>query len=221
MRVHLVILFVSALLTACSAVDRPGSTNHAMHNANANTVTNTPTVDHDAMGHGSSSVHSNMQSSPGAESAPYDLQFIDSMIEHHKGAVDMATLAETRAQHPELKDLAANIVSEQEREMARMSELRDKWFGEKSKAINMNFPGMSHGMGGMDMKKLESLNGGEFDIEFLKQMIPHHEGAIEMAKDLQKHDSYSELKELAGDIITAQESEIKQMREWLSKWPSH
>jgi uncharacterized protein (DUF305 family) len=49
-------------------------------------------------------------------------------------------------------------------------------------------------------------------------MIPHHEGAIEMAKDLRKQDSHAELKELAEDIDKAQDSEIKQMREWLKAW---
>ena len=77
---------------------------------------------------------------------------------------------------------------------------------------------MTHGMGGMDLAKLESLRGNEFDIEFLRQMIPHHEGAIEMAKDLQKQDADAGLKEIAGDIIAAQEGEIKEMQGWLSSW---
>ena len=162
--------------------------------------------------------HHGMESSQGAAAAPYDLQFLDTMIAHHQGAVDMAKLAETRAQHAEVKQLAAGIIGDQEREIAKMSEWRDRWFAENAEAINNDFPGMTHGMGGMDLKKLESLKGNEFDIEFLKQMIPHHEGAIEMAKDLQKQDSRVELKELADDIITAQEEEVKQMKEWLRSW---
>jgi uncharacterized protein (DUF305 family) len=168
------------------------------------------------MGHGDT--HSDMQSSSGAASAPYDLQFIDTMSAHHKGAVDMAMLAEKRALHPELKELAANITGDQEREIASMSEWRDRWFPEKPKAVNMAFPGMSHGMGGMDLKKLESLNGNEFDMEFLKQMIPHHEGAVEMAKDVLKQASHLELKDLASDIIKAQQAEISQMNGWLREW---
>lgn len=218
MKTRFVVLLVSGLLVACGSGDRSLNTNHAAHDLNTNSLSNAPTVDHNAMGHGNTASHSEMQSSPNAASAPYDLQFIDTMSAHHKGAVDMSMLAEKRAQHSELKELAANIIGDQEREIARMSEWRDRWFAEKTKAINMEFPGMSHGMGGMDLKSLESLKGNEFDIEFLKQMIPHHEGAVEMAKDLQKQDSHSELKELARDIITAQEEEIKQMRSWLAAW---
>ncbi|HUR96928.1 MAG TPA: DUF305 domain-containing protein [Pyrinomonadaceae bacterium] len=161
------------------------------------------------------------ETSQGAGNAPYDLQFIDTMTAHHQGAVDMARLAETRAQHPELKQFAAGIVGDQEREIARMKGLRDKLFAESAKAVNDGFPGMTHGMGGMDVARLETLRGNEFDIEFLKQMIPHHEGAIEMAKDMQKQDAQSELKELAGAIITAQEAEIKQMQGWLGQWQEH
>src|SRR5687767_13499288 len=162
--------------------------------------------------------HAEMKSSPGAASAPLELQFLDTMSVHHQGAVDMATLAEGRAQHPELKELAAGIIYDQEREIARMSGLRDRWFGEHAPAINMEFPGMSHGMHGMDVDKLRGLSGNAFDIEFLKQMIPHHEGAIEMSRAVAGADSYAELKELAGDIITAQQDEIRRMRQWLADW---
>ena len=130
----------------------------------------------------------------------------------------MAMLADTRAGHRELIQLAANIVNDQEREIAKMSQWRDRWFGEKPKAANMEFPGMSKGMAGMDLKRLESLKGNEFDLEFIRQMIPHHEGAVEMARSIKQQDSQSELKNLADDIIEAQEAEIKQMREWLAKW---
>lgn len=175
-----------------------------------------PHSDHKAMEHGRSG-HT-MESSAGAESAPVDLQFLDSMIAHHKGAVEMAMLAETRGGRDEVKELAANIINDQEREMAKMSEWRDQWFGEKPEAINMRFPGMAHGMNGMDMKSLESKTGNDFDIELIRQMIPHHEGAIEMAKAIRAGNSRAELKELAEDIMSAQEAEVHQMREWLAKW---
>jgi uncharacterized protein (DUF305 family) len=155
-----------------------------------------------------------MNSSPGAASAPFELQFLDTMIAHHKGAVEMATLAESRAQRAELKELASGIVFDQEREIGKMAEWRNSWFDGKPEAINMQFPGMSLGMQGMNTKKLESLKGAEFDSEFVRQMIPHHEGAIEMAKAVKASSARAELKELAEDIIAAQQAEIEQMRKW-------
>lgn len=210
-------LVLAALFAGCGAEDRTAN-DHSEHRTNMSQSTNSSSANHADMKHDSPMDHSQMKSSEGAASVPIELQFLDSMIVHHKGAVDMAMLAETRAEHAELKELAANIISEQEREIAKMSEWRDQWFEGKAEAVNMEFPGMSHGMRGMDLKKLQSLNGNEFDIELLKQMIPHHEGAVEMAKAISKNDSRKELQELARDIITAQEDEIRQMRGWLSKW---
>jgi len=159
-----------------------------------------------------------MESSPGAAAARQELQFIDTMIVHHQGAVDMALLVNTRSQRPELKALAQTIIDEQRKEIAHLKELRLKWFGEARPAVNMDFPGMRTGMSGMDMKKLESLKANEFDVEFVRQMIPHHEGAIEMAKALKNSDSYAELKELSDTMIKTQTVEIEQMKGWLGAW---
>ncbi len=214
----LLTLITLLIAGACSNERASNQNSDALHPAAINTTATSPSaVDHNAMGHGSTD-HSTMESSPAAASAPIELQFLDTMIAHHKGAVEMAMLAETRADRQEVKALAADIIDAQEREMAKMSEWRNHWFEGKPEAINMSFPGMSHGMQGMDLKKLESLNGSGFDVEFIRQMIPHHEGAVEMAIKIKSNDSYAELKELAEDVITSQESEIKQMREWLRKW---
>jgi uncharacterized protein (DUF305 family) len=58
---------------------------------------------------------------------------------------------------------------------------------------------------------------GNADIDFVKGMIPHHEGAVEMAKIVLAHGKDPALKKLARDIIKAQDKEIAFMRRWLSK----
>jgi uncharacterized protein (DUF305 family) len=57
-----------------------------------------------------------------------------------------------------------------------------------------------------------------FDQRFIEAMIAHHEGAIAMAKDAQQKAEKPEIKTLAQDIITAQEGEISQMRQWQTEW---
>ena len=58
---------------------------------------------------------------------------------------------------------------------------------------------------------------GNIDVDFLKGMIPHHQGAIEMSEELIKKSKDKELKAFAQKIIEAQKAEIKQMQEWLKK----
>ncbi len=84
--------------------------------------------------------------------------------------------------------------------------------------------GMMKGMeGGMGMMSkmgmmLEGLEGDEFDEAFIRMMIPHHEGAIDMANKALKSAKHDEMKQLATDIIEAQQREIDMMKGWLTTW---
>lgn len=58
---------------------------------------------------------------------------------------------------------------------------------------------------------------GDADIDFVRGMIAHHQGAIDMAKVVIEHGKDAEIRTLAEEIIKAQESEIAMMKTWLEK----
>ena len=206
----LILLTMTFLVFGCA----PKAANDNLH---ARMDHNTMPMNHNGMDHGNMD-HSTMASSTNAPSAPYDLQFLDTMIAHHRGAVDMAAPCETEAEHAELKTLCTNIISSQQKEIDQMKSWREKWFSAAAPAINMEMAGMKDSMKGMDMKKLGALAASDFDLEFIKQMIPHHEGAVIMGSEALQKSTKDEIKILSNAIIKAQETEIKQMKEWQAAW---
>src|SRR5699024_7251044 len=104
----------------------------------------------------------------------FDAHFIDSMIEHHEGAIAMAELVLEQSDREELRALAEEIIAAQEAEIAQLKEWRAEWYPDLPTA-----PGMGVHMGDMALPDDESV---EFDARFLQAMISHHRGAIEMAR---------------------------------------
>ncbi|MCW1908041.1 MAG: DUF305 domain-containing protein [Candidatus Saccharibacteria bacterium] len=150
----------------------------------------------------------------------YDRMFIANMIEHHKGAVDMAELALTNAKHQELKDMANNIIAAQSKEITNMEAWQKDWgYPSSSGEMMMDHSamGMMADMGQMT-EELKSLTGDAFDKAFLASMIEHHQSAINMAYPGQTNAKHDEVKTLTQAIVDAQSSEIAQMRQWQKDW---
>jgi uncharacterized protein (DUF305 family) len=145
-----------------------------------------------------------------------DAAFITDMTAHHQGAIAMARVAQKRAEHPEIRRLADDIVTAQKGEISVMSNIRSDMhvMGEHSKA----HMGMSDAEMGMDMDPAMLEDAEPFDRAFIDMMVPHHEGAIEMANQLLEHGQQPALRTMAHNIIGAQQLEILQMREWRKAW---
>ncbi len=92
---------------------------------------------------------------------------------------------------------------------------------------NMNMPGMNMGSSPADKAFADSMQKmmtdmtvkptGKPDKDFVLMMMPHHQGAIDMAKVELKYGKDPMLLKLAADIVAAQEKEIAEMKAWLAK----
>ena len=65
---------------------------------------------------------------------------------------------------------------------------------------------------------LKDKTGDDYDKAFIASMIAHHEGAVEMAKLSAKNAKHQEIKTLSENIISAQEKEITEMKQWQMDW---
>ena len=220
-------LLVAVLTTAaiafaaCNQTTSNGNSaaNHGgMHNGSSNSMNHNSMPMNSNM---SGMDHGSMQSSPNAASQPYDLQFIDTMTNHHQGAIEMAEMALKKSNNAELRAFAQKIIDDQKKEIAQMKDWREKWYAGKPEAVNMQMPGMMDSMkmmAGDEMKKMEAASGKDFDVHFLDMMTPHHAGAVTMAKEALARAEHPEIRTLANQVIKEQEAEIKEMADWKSKW---
>jgi uncharacterized protein (DUF305 family) len=142
-----------------------------------------------------------------------DIMFAQMMIPHHQQAVDMGTLAETRASSPEVKALAAKIKAEQAPEITLMK----GWLKTANASLDM---GHDMGMGGMltdaDINALTNAKGAAFDRLYLEGMIGHHKGAIHMAQMVVDSNN-AEANALGHAIIDSQTKQIAYMESLLNK----
>lgn len=167
--------------------------------------------------------HSKMDLGPA--DAEFDLRFIDSMIPHHEGAVVMAKAVLQNSQRPELKQLAEAVITAQTKEIQQMRQWRTAWYPKAPSEPIAWHAEMGHAMAMSDdhikaMRMDVDLGtaDAEFDKRFVDAMIPHHEGAIVMAKDVQQKSKRPEILQMATAIMTSQQAEIDQMRQWRKTW---
>ncbi len=174
-------------------------------------------MDHDQMGHGSMGMGSDgMARQMVMQNGKYsDKAFINAMVPHHQGAIEMARVALENAEHEEIQEVSRNIVSTQQSEIEELKSIKQEEFGTSNVPMEMSMEQM-RGMGMMDPQSLADEN--PFDEAFIDAMIPHHQSAIGMAGVANEKSKNPRIKELAQNITSAQKREIEQMRGWRREW---
>jgi uncharacterized protein (DUF305 family) len=138
-----------------------------------------------------------------------DRAFVAQMVPHHRSAVQMAAVARTEASGAFVTKLAADITRSQTAEIAQMQRVDGQLADAGVKTGDL---GMDEHMMGMDMSAGMLRGAKPFDAKFIAMMVPHHRGAIAMARVEIAKGSNPELRKLAHSIISAQQREVRQMR---------
>ena len=179
----------------------------------------------------SASTESSAGADSSGDSAEFDnadVSFVQGMIPHHRGALEMAQMADGSAEDPRVLDLANRIEAEQQPEIATMTGWLEEWGEPLPGETDSSMGGMDHGsmdMGGMDMEgmseedmaALEAASRAEFDRMWLEMMIAHHRGAVEMARTEIAEGSNPDAVALAEGIADSQVAEIGEMETLLGE----
>lgn len=131
-------------------------------------------------------------------------QFLQEMIPHHQEAVDTAKIVAQKSENAEVKKLASDIVTAQEKEIADMKTWYKNWYGVDYKDDGNYKP--------MMRSALSTLSGNALDRAFLEDMIQHHMGALMMGQSVVANIQHKEVEDLAKAIAETQSSEIITMR---------
>jgi uncharacterized protein (DUF305 family) len=145
-----------------------------------------------------------------------DKDFASMMKIHHTGAVEMAQLQLSGGTDQQLKDMAQNIIREQQQEVREF----DAFLADTDQN---NTAGKSSPFYDRVIKEMKNMNmgdmdhSGSIDQQFVKLMIPHHQGGIAMANLYLKTGAQEEkLKTIANSIRVGQQKEIQQLQAWLA-----
>jgi uncharacterized protein (DUF305 family) len=158
-----------------------------------------------------------------------DKAFVREMVPHHQMAVEMADMAKMDATHKAVRSLASQIIKAQNTEISALKGIA-KRLGVKVESMpanghmtdqmmrDLDTLGVSMDDSGM-MMDMTALHGAKpFDRKFIDMMIPHHQGAIRMARAELAKGKDSALRKIASGIVADQAKEIRQMNSWRKAW---
>ncbi len=131
----------------------------------------------------------------------YDLRFLEAMTSHHQGAIDMAKIALLKSTNTKVKEISQKIIDSQTLEIALMSQWKKDWYKDTSE-VEITEYSLVRNLGTYDEK---------FNLRYLNAMIVHHEGAVEMCKDVLTKSTRNSVLTICNDIIALQSQEISQM----------
>jgi uncharacterized protein (DUF305 family) len=149
-----------------------------------------------------------------------DVEFMQGMIAHHAQAIYMSRMAEAHHANPRVIKLAKKIDQSQVAEIHIMQD----WLAQNGQFVPDTSSWRTMTMAGMltasQLEALDAATGPAFDSTYLTSMIQHHEGALQMVKELFAKPGAGQevnVSVFANDVVTVQTAEIRAMRQMLSQ----
>ncbi|GAB3840866.1 DUF305 domain-containing protein [Hymenobacter jeollabukensis] len=149
-----------------------------------------------------------------------DHDFAHMMMDHHRGAVEMAAVELRDGKDAMLRQMAEKISADQKKEIQELEQIATRLDDAPTnyQPTNPSDPFQRKMTASMDgMMKNMPQESGNVDQDFAAMMIPHHQSAIDMAQAELDHGRDTRLKEMAQQMINAQQQEIKQLQDWLTQ----
>lgn len=143
------------------------------------------------------------------------LDFIDCMIPHHQAAIYMCENLLKYTSYTPLEDIAHGIIKMQERGIRQMREIRKttKYLNNNCYDVNKYFSKYRCITENMVRKMRSAPQTNNINLNFTNEMIPHHEGAVEMCNNLLKYSIDPRLEVVAKNIISEQTRGINQLKQ--------
>lgn len=189
------------------------------------------TTDHAAMGHGTTSasgtspqlaaMNEMMQQMHATKpTGNTDHDFARHMLEHHKGAVVMADIELREGQDATMRQMAEKIKADQQQEIRALTAAAARLESAPAnyQPENPADPFTSKMKASMDgMMQNMPQPAADPDLSFNQLMTVHHQSAVDMAQAQLAHGRDAQLKNMAQQMITAQQREIQQFKAWHAK----
>jgi uncharacterized protein (DUF305 family) len=148
---------------------------------------------------------------PERDQRRFEINFLESMIDHHFSGVKMAELCAGRTVHAELQAMCDQIKAMQSQEIATMRGWLQSWYGiDHTPQLDQKTQ--------RQLEELSRLSGAEFEKAFMIMMAMHHAGAARDAVECLTEAYHAEMLDMCAMMLAAQGDEIVQLRLWLRQW---
>jgi uncharacterized protein (DUF305 family) len=135
-----------------------------------------------------------------------DKRYLQNMIAHHLSAIDLLKQAQQNSKRPEIKKLAEDVITADQKDIERLYGLLDQWYPNGYRRQN-------------DFDKINLGEGDEkFDLRLLNALIAHHEMAIMSAEEMMGKTTKTEVLNTADTVKTNLSAGLVTLTNWRKEW---